>query len=78
MILDPLPTILILATLLGALGMWLMLPRGTARGRGVGIGAEHHRLGIGRVAGAAAGRLDGRRRVSASSPASPSSRPRPR
>ena len=32
--------ILTLTTLLGALGLWLMLPRGTARGRGVG-----HRAG---------------------------------
>jgi NADH-quinone oxidoreductase subunit J len=34
--LDNVPTIPILATLLGAMGMWLMLPRGAARGRGVG------------------------------------------
>ena len=56
--------ILTLTTLLGALGMWLMLPRGTARGRGVGIVMASHRPGAGRLAGAAAGRLDGRRRVS--------------
>jgi NADH-quinone oxidoreductase subunit J len=34
--LDDVPSTAILATLLAALGMWLMLPRGAARGRGVG------------------------------------------
>jgi NADH-quinone oxidoreductase subunit J len=39
--------ILTLTTLLGALGMWLMLPRGTARGRGVGIVMATIALGLG-------------------------------
>ena len=39
--------ILILTTLLGALGLWLMLPRGTARGRGVGIVLASIALGLG-------------------------------
>lgn len=39
--------ILILTTLLGALGMWLMLPRGTARGRGTGILLSTIALGLG-------------------------------
>jgi NADH-quinone oxidoreductase subunit J len=39
--------ILTLTTLLGALGMWLMLPRGTARGRGVGIVMASIALGLG-------------------------------
>jgi NADH-quinone oxidoreductase subunit J len=39
--------ILTLTTLLGALGMWLMLPRGTARGRGVGILMATIALGLG-------------------------------
>ncbi len=39
--------ILTLTTLLGALGMWLMLPRGTARGRGVGILLATMALGLG-------------------------------
>jgi NADH-quinone oxidoreductase subunit J len=39
--------ILTLTTLLGALGMWLMLPRGTARGRGVGIVLATIALGLG-------------------------------
>ena len=39
--------ILTLTTLLGALGMWLMLPRGTARGRGVGILLASIALGLG-------------------------------
>ena len=36
-----------MTTLLGALGMWLMLPRGTARGRGVGIVLATIALGLG-------------------------------
>ena len=39
--------ILTLTTLLGALGMWLMLPRGTGRGRGVGILMATIALGLG-------------------------------
>jgi NADH-quinone oxidoreductase subunit J len=39
--------ILTLTTLLGALGMWLMLPRGTARGRSVGIVMATVALGLG-------------------------------
>lgn len=39
--------ILTLTTLLGALGLWLMLPRGTARGRGVGIVMASIALGLG-------------------------------
>ncbi len=39
--------ILTLTTLLGALGLWLMLPRGTARGRGVGIIMASVALGLG-------------------------------
>jgi NADH-quinone oxidoreductase subunit J len=39
--------ILTLTTLLGALGMWLMLPRGTARGRGVGVVMASIALGLG-------------------------------
>ena len=39
--------ILTLTTLLGALGLWLMLPRGTARGRGVGILLATVALGLG-------------------------------
>ena len=39
--------ILLLTTLLGALGMWLMLPRGTARGRGTGIVLATIALGLG-------------------------------
>jgi len=39
--------ILILATLLGALGMWLMLPRGTRRGRAVGMVLAATALGLG-------------------------------
>lgn len=39
--------ILILTTLLGALGMWLMLPRGTARGRGTGVLLSTVALGLG-------------------------------
>lgn len=39
--------ILALTTLLGALGMWLMLPRGTARGRSVGIVMASVALGLG-------------------------------
>jgi NADH-quinone oxidoreductase subunit J len=39
--------ILTLTTLLGALGLWLMLPRGTARGRGVGIVLASVALGLG-------------------------------
>ena len=39
--------ILILTTLLGALGLWLMLPRGTARGRGVGVVLASVALGLG-------------------------------
>lgn len=39
--------ILTLTTLLGALGVWLMLPRGTARGRGVGIVLASIALGLG-------------------------------
>jgi NADH-quinone oxidoreductase subunit J len=39
--------ILILTTLLGALGMWLMLPRGTARGRGTGVVLSTIALGLG-------------------------------
>jgi NADH-quinone oxidoreductase subunit J len=39
--------ILTLTTLLGALGLWLMLPRGTARGRGVGIVLASIALGLG-------------------------------
>jgi NADH-quinone oxidoreductase subunit J len=39
--------ILIITTLLGALGMWLMLPRGTARGRGTGIVLSTIALGLG-------------------------------
>ena len=70
--------ILTLATLLGALGLWLMLPRGTARGRGVGIVLAGDRAGAGRLAAAAAGRLDGRRRVPDPGRPSRSSRPRPR
>ena len=37
----------ILTLLLGALGMWLMLPRGTARGRGVGMVLAAVALGLG-------------------------------
>jgi NADH-quinone oxidoreductase subunit J len=39
--------ILTLTTLLGALGMWLMLPRGTARGRGTGVVLGAIALGLG-------------------------------
>ncbi len=39
--------ILTLTTLLGSLGMWLMLPRGTARGRSVGIVLAGMALGLG-------------------------------
>lgn len=39
--------ILTLTTLLGALGMWLMLPRGTARGRSAGIVMATVALGVG-------------------------------
>jgi NADH-quinone oxidoreductase subunit J len=39
--------ILTLTILLGALGLWLMLPRGTARGRGVGIVMASVALGLG-------------------------------
>ena len=39
--------ILILTTVLGSLGMWLMLPRGTARGRGSGIVLSTIALGLG-------------------------------
>jgi NADH-quinone oxidoreductase subunit J len=39
--------ILTLTTLLGALGMWLMLPRGTARGRGTGVVLSTIALGLG-------------------------------
>jgi NADH-quinone oxidoreductase subunit J len=39
--------ILILTTVLGSLGMWLMLPRGTGRGRGVGILLSSIALGLG-------------------------------
>jgi NADH-quinone oxidoreductase subunit J len=39
--------ILILTALLAALGLWLMLPRGTARGRGVGIVLATIALGLG-------------------------------
>jgi NADH-quinone oxidoreductase subunit J len=39
--------ILILTTVLGALGMWLMLPRGTARGRAVGVLLSSIALGLG-------------------------------
>jgi len=39
--------ILILAALLGTLGLWLMLPRGTAPGRNVGIVLETIALGLG-------------------------------
>jgi NADH-quinone oxidoreductase subunit J len=39
--------ILTLTTLLGALGLWLMLPRGTARGRGVGIVMATIAFGLG-------------------------------
>ena len=40
-------SILILTTLLGTLGLWLMLPRGTARGRGVGVVLAGVALGLG-------------------------------
>ncbi len=39
--------ILILAVVLGAIGMWLMLPRGAARGRAVGIVLGTVALGLG-------------------------------
>jgi len=39
--------ILILATLLAAVGMWLLLPRGTARGRSVGAVLAAIALGLG-------------------------------
>ena len=39
--------ILTLTILLGALGLWLMLPRGTARGRGIGIVMASVALGLG-------------------------------
>jgi NADH-quinone oxidoreductase subunit J len=39
--------ILILATLLGALGLWLMLPRGNSRGRGIGAVLGIIALGLG-------------------------------
>jgi NADH-quinone oxidoreductase subunit J len=39
--------ILILTTVLGSLGMWLMLPRGTARGRGSGVLLSSIALGLG-------------------------------
>jgi len=39
--------ILILTVLLGAVGMWLMLPRGSATGRGVGILLGSIALGLG-------------------------------
>ena len=39
--------ILTLTTILGALGLWLMLPRGTARGRGVGIVMASIAFGLG-------------------------------
>jgi NADH-quinone oxidoreductase subunit J len=41
------PHLLTLATLLGTLGMWLMLPRGMARGRGVGMLLAAIALGLG-------------------------------
>jgi NADH-quinone oxidoreductase subunit J len=40
-------SILILATLLGALGMWLMLPRGNRRGRIAGVALAVMALGLG-------------------------------
>jgi NADH-quinone oxidoreductase subunit J len=45
-ILDEAPTIPILATLLGGLGMWLMLPRGATRGRGLGAMLAAIALGL--------------------------------
>ncbi len=40
-------TILTLTTLLGAFGLWLMLPRGTARGRSAGVVLACIALGLG-------------------------------